>query len=88
MTADPAAAAYFFVPLYTGQLAATSDSRRSARTAEVTAALAALAESAPSVWPARSRAHIFAATVDRGRCFQDDGTDQGLTQCPEPHTLP
>ena len=63
-------ASLFFVPVYTGLLAMNTDSRRAGRVDEFSAALAALTADPSGVWPSRSREHLFALTVDRGRCFQ------------------
>ena len=65
-------ASLYFVPMYTGLLSlASSTGRRSARQQLVAAALAVLQETSNHTWPSRSRDHVFVATSDRGRCFQD-----------------
>ena len=58
-------ARFIFVPLYVGLLSmGATDGRHVAREAELDAAFDALA-APPTLWPVRSRDHIFVATVDR-----------------------
>ena len=71
-------ASRYFVPLYVGMLgnAKTESGRRHARLAELDAALEALHTAVPLQWPAHSAKFVFVVSLDRGRCFQDDGVDR------------
>lgn len=61
----------YFVPLYVGMLG-----KKQSRLAELDAAFEALHRLVPHLWPSCSAQFVFVVSLDRGRCFQDDGVDR------------
>ena len=78
LTRDPARARVLWVPLYMSGLGMLDKAKelRQARLDALDAAMGSLTAAGAGAWPARSREHVFACSVDRGRCFQDDMVDR------------